>query len=303
MELDKRMSELQEMVNRKYIFEKKVQELNDQYYYLKDKIREIVYKLENMDIDIKELNNKTIIYIWYDIFTTKGKSVSKIEYDYKIYVNLYDYIHSEMIELKNKIEKIEEYQIEYDRLISEKEEILLESEKEKYEKMQKLNVESSKYKNRVRDINEAINAANYLEHSLKYLVELLNKTKDWTNFDIFGRGLFLSLTKTNAFKQTDEKVKKLHYLGNKFTRELKVLNFYMDLPIDISEIIHFVDYYENKLYDDIKDKEGLLNIIQYINKGYEIINHSIDTLTLYKKDYIKQLLKIEKEKQQLIENE
>lgn len=302
MELDTRLVELQDQIYRQHSLTKKIESLNELYFYLKDKLRDFNYKLESMDVNIKEIDKKSIIHIWYNLFTSKGKSVSKVEHDYKIYSNLYDYIYSEKIELKNKLEKIEIYKTEYDELVKEKEQLVLDSEKVDDDKKEKLNTESIKYKNRIRDLNEAISAGNYLRGALKYLVDLLNKTKDWDSFDIFGRGLFLSLTNTSVFKKTEDKVKKLHYLANKFIRELKVINFYMDLSIDISDIIHFVDYFENDLYDDIKEKARLLNTVQYINKGHDTIDNVIDSLKLSKEKYLKQLILIEKEKKEMMQN-
>ncbi|QVK16852.1 hypothetical protein KHQ81_07980 [Mycoplasmatota bacterium] len=302
MELEKRIYELQDQVYRQYSLTKKLENLDEFYFYLKDKLRDLRYKLESMDVNIKELDKQSIIHIWYNLFTSKGKLISKIEHDYKIYVALYDFIYSERIELNSKLEKIDIYKKEYEELIKEKEELLLESEKETIEKKDQLNTESIKYKNRVRDINEAINAGNHLNGALKYLVDLLNKTKDWDSFDIFGRGLFLSLTNSPVFKRTEERVKKLHYLANKFTRELKVINFYMDFTIDIRDIIQFVDYYENELYDDIKDKARILNTVEYINRGYQKIDNVIELLKLSKEKYIKKLIQIEKDKQEMMQN-
>jgi len=300
MELNNRLIELQDLIYHQYTYDKKLEELNEMKFYLKDKLKGVINKLENMDINIKSLEKKSMIYIWYDLFTSKGKSVSKVEHDYKIFSDLNDFIQNEMVGLKNKLEQIESYKLEYKELLEDQEKVVLDSEKEKNEKLSHLILESIKYKNRIRDLNEAINTSNYLSSSLEYLVDLLKKTKDWDNIDIFGRGLFLSLTKSSIFKQTEDKVKKLHYLANKFVRELKVINFYMDLTIDVSEISRFVDYYENELYDDIKDNKRLLNTMDSINEGYEIINQACEILKINKEEYLKQLINIEKDKQQMM---
>ncbi len=296
VEIDKRIIELKELIYRKHSLEKKLADINDLYFYLKDKLRSLVYKLEDMDISIKELDKKSIIYLWYEIFTSKGKKVTKIEHEYKIYSNLSDFIHPEIIELRNKIDNIAEYEKEYKQLMEEKAKLSVESEKESDDRLLKLIDETVKYKNRIRDLNEAINAGNFLNSSFKHLVDLLNQTKDWDSFDIFGRGLFLSLTKTTVFKSTDDKIKKLHYLANKFTRELKAINFYMDLGIDAGDILKYVDYFENQLYDDIKDKDTIVNTISQIKDAYEVINKTIEHLKSSKEKYLKQLIQIEREK-------
>ncbi len=302
MELEKRLIELQDYIYRKVSLDKKLEEASEMYLYLKDKRKELAIKLDRMDVNIRELENKSIIYLWYDLFTSNGKLVSKAEHDYKMYADLLEFIHTEILDLKNKLDKNDDYNEEYKQLLIEKEQLILESEKIKYSDIQNLSVESTKYRNRIRDINEAINAGNHLNTSLKYLVDLLNKSKEWDTFDIFGRGLFLSLAKSSIFKQTEEKVKNLHYLANRFAREVKVINFYMDLMVDVSAIMKFSDYFTNGLYDDIKDKTRVSNTIEYINKGHQIIDEATQNLNLYKEEYLKKLIEIEREKLIIMKN-
>src|SRR5690554_6157334 len=118
-----------------------------------------------MDVDINKLNKGSIIHLWYDIFIFNGNNIPKIKHEYKLSHNLIDYIHSELIEVKNKIIKIEEYEKEYNKLLKEKEKISLESEKDKDEEFKKIVEEGVKYKNRIRDINEAIMSGVYLDNA------------------------------------------------------------------------------------------------------------------------------------------
>ena len=294
MEVDNKIIELQERIYRKYSLKFRLNELNEQYFYLKDHLRELTFKLEDMDVDINKLNKGSIIHLWYDIFIFNGNNIPKIKHEYKLSHNLIDYIHSELIEVKNKIIKIEEYEKEYNKLLKEKEKISLESEKDKDEEFKKIVEEGVKYKNRIRDINEAIMSGVYLDNAFRYLLELLNKTKDWDNLDIYGRGLFMTLTKTPVFKQTNERIKKLHYLANKLVRDLKVINFYTDINIDVSRIIKYIDYFEKQLYEDIKDRNRLIKIIDYIKNSYQVIDITMNNLKASKEIYLKQLLEIEK---------
>lgn len=285
MEIEKRIVDLQENIYRKYIFERKVNELNEFYNYLRDRLRDITYKLESMDIDISDLNKKSIIFLWYELFTNKGKTVTKMEYDYKLSKNLIDYINKELNDLKNKLEKISDYEIELKNLLEEKAQLSIENEPKTT-----IDENTIKYKNRIRDINEALNSSQYLSQSLNQLIALLNKTKDWDNIDIVGRSLFMSLTKTTLFKQTDDKINRSYYFTNKLIRDIKVINFYMDIDIDISRVISLLDYFENKLFEDVKDKSRFPYIIDYIRQGYEIMNDIIDTLQKTKSEYLKLLL-------------
>lgn len=300
MELEKRLNELQDLIYRKNSLEKKLEENKTVSIYLKEKKKELAYKLEMVDINPRKIENKSIIYLWYDLFTSKGKKVTKTEHDYKIFFDLCELINSEIIELKQKLSKIQEYEEEYNQLKQEKAALILENEVEKYEKLSSLSLESSKYKNRIRDINDAINAGNNLNITLKYLLDLLKKSKSWDTFDIFGQGLFMTITKTSIFKHTEDKIKNLHYLTNKFAREVKVVNYYMNLNIDFSSITKLGDYYINELYYDIADKKRILNTIEYINQSHETANKMINYLSSYKENYLKDLIKIEEEKHKII---
>ncbi len=300
MELEKRLSELQDLIYRKNSLEKKLEENMEVFIYLKEKKKELAYMLEKKDINTHKFENESIIYLWFDLFTSKGKKVTKMEHDYKIYFDLSELINSEVIELKQKIAKIHEFEEEYLRLKKEQATLILESEVEKYDKLNSMSIESSKYKNRIRDINDAINAGNHLNITLKYLLDLLEKSKKWDTFDIFGQGLFMTITKTSLFKHTEEKIKNLHYLTSKFARELKVVNYYMNPNIDFSSITKLADYYVNELYYDIADKKRILNTIDYVKQSYNTTNEMVKQLSSYKENYLKDLINIEEKKQKIL---
>lgn len=300
MELEERIKELQEMFIRKKSYQKKLEEANTEWIYLKERKNELYLVLENDDVKIRDLESNSIIYLWYDLFISKGKDVSEEMHEYKMVFDLFDFINSEISELKNKIARIDDFYDEYNTILKEKEELILENDKEKYEKIKKINQESNKYKNHIRNINDSLNALNHLKNALDYLLELLKKSKNWDTFDIFGRGLFLNLTKTSLFKKTDDRIKNLLYLTNKFIRELKVLNYYLDLQFDVSLVIKFYDYFLEDLYFDLIDNSRIFHTIEVVKSTHNILGKIKDYLNVQKEDYLKQLINIENERRKLL---
>lgn len=297
MELDNKIIELKEKINRKYSLEYRLNDLNEQYSYLKEHLHELTSNL--IDVDIKSLSKMSIIYVWYEIFTSKGQNISKIEYNYILKHHLIEFLHQELIEVKNKLMQITKYEEEYKNLLIEKEKTALDKEKKALGEFNKLVDEAIKYKNRIRDINNAINTCMYLENAFSQLLDLLKKSKNWDNLDIFGRGLFMTMTKSPIFIQSDERIKKLYYLAYKLVRDIRLLNFYTDVNIDISSFMKFLEYFENNLYNDIKDKKRIFNIIDYLKDCYKVINKILNDLKTKKELYLKQLIDIEEFKRTL----
>ena len=285
--LEKRISELAELINRKYTLEKRISDIGEKYSFLKEKIRNLSYLLDQRNIDCEALHEMPTVSLLYEVFISEGQKFSKAEYEYKCCLNLYDYITKEMQELKSRRDKISDYENEHREKLLLKEELALESENKSEN-----NKEIIKYKNRLRDINEALKTANYLDDLLETVLGMMAKVKNWDNIDIFGRGIFWSFLKTGMFSDTDEKIKKFHYMTNRLIREIEIVNFYMNLNIDMRKMIYYQSYLEAGLYDDIKDKKRIKNIIENINDVHGSVKLLEDSLQNIKKEYLKTLLEM-----------
>lgn len=299
MEMIKKYLELYEKTYQKFIYEKMNQELHELINISQQRLSVLTRKLEMSGISPREIDKEDLLVIWFTIFTTKGKEVPKIVYDYKLLYHLLHYLMQEQEDYNQKLNNINGYENELKQLELEGEFVIGNKEKETLKSLLAHHEEACKIKLRIRLLNEAVNSIKIILESVDKFQRVVDNTKNWNNFDILSRGLLLSITKTPEFRNTETLVKELYYRGNKLMRTLKTINYYTNLQINLQEFKELYYYIENHLYDDLKEQESLRKVLDQAEHYPLVLTKLLETLMKYKDKYLQELLEIEKAKQNL----
>jgi len=299
MEMIKKYLELYEKTYQKFIYEKMNQELHELINISQQRLSVLTRKLEMSGISPREIDKEDLLVIWFTIFTTKGKEVPKIVYDYKLLYHLLHYLMQEQEDYNQKLNNINGYENELKQLELEGEFVIVNKEKETLKSLLAHHEEACKIKLRIRLLNEAVNSIKIILESVDKFQRVVDNTKNWNNFDILSRGLLLSITKTPEFRNTETLVKELYYRGNKLMRTLKTINYYTNLQINLQEFKELYYYIENHLYDDLKEQESLRKVLDQAEHYPLVLTKLLETLMKYKDKYLQELLEIEKAKQNL----
>lgn len=299
MEMIKKYLELYEKTYQKFIYEKMNQELHELINISQQRLSVLTRKLEMSGISPREIDKEDLLVIWFTIFTTKGKEVPKIVYDYKLLYHLLHYLMQEQEDYNQKLNNINGYENELKQLELEGEFVIVNKEKETLKSLLAHHEEACKIKLRIRILNEAVNSIKIILESVDKFQRVVDNTKNWNNFDILSRGLLLSITKTPEFRNTETLVKELYYRGNKLMRTLKTINYYTNLQINLQEFKELYYYIENHLYDDLKEQESLRKVLDQAEHYPLVLTKLLETLMKYKDKYLQELLEIEKAKQNL----
>lgn len=299
MEMIKKYLELYEKTYQKFIYEKMNQELHELINISQQRLSVLTRKLEMSGISPREIDKEDLLVIWFTIFTTKGKEVPKIVYDYKLLYHLLHYLMQEQEDYNQKLNNINGYENELKQLELEGEFVIVNKEKETLKSLLAHHEEACKIKLRIRLLNEAVNSIKIILESVDKFQRVVDNTKNWNNFDILSRGLLLSITKTPEFRNTETLVKELYYRGNKLMRTLKTINYYTNLQINLQEFKELYYYIENHLYDDLKEQESLRKVLDQAEHYPLVLTKLLETLMKYKDKYLQELIEIEKAKQNL----
>ncbi|NLG80940.1 MAG: hypothetical protein GX490_00250 [Bacilli bacterium] len=299
MEMIKKYLELYEKTYQKFIYEKMNQEFHELINISQQRLSVLTRKLEMSGISPREIDKEDLLVIWFTIFTTKGKEVPKIVYDYKLLYHLLHYLMQEQEDYNQKLNNINGYENELKQLELEGEFVIVNKEKETLKSLLAHHEEACKIKLRIRLLNEAVNSIKIILESVDKFQRVVDNTKNWNNFDILSRGLLLSITKTPEFRNTETLVKELYYRGNKLMRTLKTINYYTNLQINLQEFKELYYYIENHLYDDLKEQESLRKVLDQAEHYPLVLTKLLETLMKYKDKYLQELLEIEKAKQNL----
>ncbi|MDF2700847.1 MAG: hypothetical protein K0Q49_2410 [Haloplasmataceae bacterium] len=292
MEFDKRLIELESLVSRKQSFMRKLDEANKELSVYKFKKARLIEEFKKTNTSITKLDNNSIVDLWLATLNDNKDKLSKNEQDYKLIIILIDSINKEISDLHEKLEPIYKYDEEYCELLKQQKDY----SNTEINKIREINKQINQYKVNIKDLNDVILIGNHLNTIFNYINENLEKSKKWKAFDIFGKGILANLTKNSYVKEAEEKVNQIHYLAQRFARELLILDTNLGIHINIKELNEFSSYFFDQLYYDMTDNKRLTNIFDFIKKGNKYITDTLNYLSLFKEDYIQKIINLDNSK-------
>jgi hypothetical protein len=292
MEFDKRLIELESLVSRKQSFMRKLDEANKELSVYKFKKARLIEEFKKTNTSITKLDNNSIVDLWLATLNDNKDKLSKNEQDYKLIIILIDSINKEISDLHEKLEPIYKYDEECCELLKQQKDY----SNTEINKIREINKQINQYKVNIKDLNDVILIGNHLNTIFNYINENLEKSKKWKAFDIFGKGILANLTKNSYVKEAEEKVNQIHYLAQRFARELLILDTNLGIHINIKELNEFSSYFFDQLYYDMTDNKRLTNIFDFIKKGNKYITDTLNYLSLFKEDYIQKIINLDNSK-------
>jgi DNA repair exonuclease SbcCD ATPase subunit len=260
-----------------------MKEINERLTNLKIKMRERE-RLKSILFDVKEQKNKAeerkknlskqlkkekidvekLEGLSFSNFlnTIIGKKVEKLAKEKSEFISAklsYDTASTELESLKGEIERLEtkildigDVSSEYDRLIKEKESILMNESSDFKNKLDCIVEGEAKLTSEKKELNEAIQAGNELLYSLQRVQESLTSAGNWGTWDIFGGGLISTMAKHSRIDDAQNEINNAQYLIKRFHRELQDIGGEMNLSIEIGSFLTFADYFFDGFFSDLE---------------------------------------------------
>ena len=104
---------------------------------------------------------------------------------------------------------------------------------------------------RIREIKEAINAADYALECLYDAQEYLNSARNWGVFDILGGGMLATFVKRSKMRSASDCIHEAKRAVATFRRELADVDQAMPLAIDEGDFWGFADYFFDGFFADM----------------------------------------------------
>ena len=130
----------------------------------------------------------------------------------------------------------------------------------------------------VREIREAISAANNALISLEEARGALDSAKNWGIFDMIGGGMFSSMIKHSKIDKANAEMEQARYDLENFQRELKdvYVNFSEELRVDISGFLSITDMFMDNIFSDwavqSRIREAQSDLKTLIRRVQDILN-------------------------------
>ena len=250
---------------------------------LEHKKDELLSQLRKEEIDVEKLEGLSFTNLFHKIKGDKNDRLyderkealaAKLKYD-EACLEI-DNLRKEIEGLKGKISDLGNLDMEYNEVILEKEKLIKSGG---YNELNELNILIEKqidFKNREKEINEALAAGYAVIDSLKQVQNSLHSASNWGTYDMLGGGFIATMAKHSRIDEAKDEIDRTQSMLRKFHRELKDVGSTANINIEIGSFLTFADYFFDGIFADwsvqnrINDAEERTS--ETLRRVHELIN-------------------------------
>ena len=283
---DFKLQILKERVERKAYMVPRLEELKKKQKELETKVKMLEIYAHNENVDVENLENKTLTSIFYDIIGKKEEKLEKERAEANEWILKRDTAKRELDKANFEIEKyeseltsLENCEKEYIDALDERLDLIRKAGAVDADHKLILTEKISISDNRIQKINEA---CAIIENSINVSNEImgeLNNAERWGEFDMFGRGGKLAdIKKYDHIGNAEALLFNLKKEISKLKTKIADINITVDINVGLSEFSDTADWIFDNFFtasdflDNVDSSKGS------VQKGIEQINGIKTTL-------------------------
>lgn len=307
MSLDEQIIELKTAIASKEMYERKLAEAQAEYREAFAKEKELAEILKKEKRDVERLESLSLFNIWCSMIGKKQEKLekekaelSRAEYNYLIIKTTLSDLQEDIEHLQCKLATIQNNEAFLDKLLEEKEKDVLALDNEASLKIKSLNEGLAEKHAQMQEFEEAIAAGNDLLAGLRNTLVNFEKASRLGTWDILGGGLLIDLMKHNHIEAAKRNLEDLKYLVDRFARELKDVNFSLNINIEIGGLLSFSDWFFDGFFVDMFVKNRIDDARRNIEEHIGIVEGMVAELSEKQEVCKTEIAKIEDEKRNLL---
>jgi len=246
------------------------------------KLKEILKKEEK---DVTKLEGTSISSMFLDMIGKKEDKLDKEREEYLVVkikceecLKDIEKLEKEIIWCNSEVKDYIGVKEEYDRLLREKENLILSGSGEEGRKLRENQDRLSELNLQQKEIKEAIDAGKRANNALLDMKDNLSSAKSWGVWDMMGGGLISNMAKHSAIDKASSSGKNAEHYLKLFKKELSDVNQFTDLKIDITSFTKFADFFFDGFFVDWFVQSKINNSLFNVNNVYERIDIIISEL-------------------------
>lgn len=284
-------------------------EINEQIYNLKEKIRikekleslknkatielenkvhsrnELIKVLVKEEKDVIKLESAGISSLFLSLIGRKEDKLDKereeyltVKMKYEEYIESIKELEAEIQYANIELKKYQNANEDYLRAIKDKRQIIL-REDSLESKLLKEGLEAiNEIKLDIKEVQEAIDAGEKANASLKDMREHLETARNWGVWDIMGGGLISNIAKHSAIEKANQISHNTQSNLKSLEKELSDVNNFTDISLDLSSFATFADFFLDGFFVDWFVQSKINNSITNVDNLYNNINEIIRDL-------------------------
>lgn len=241
--------------------------------------------LKKEEKDVTRLEGTSISSMFLDMIGKKEDKLDKEREEYLVAKIKYEEslkdiekLEEEIIWCDNELKDYIGVKEEYDRLLREKEDLILSGNSEEGRKLRENQERLSELVLQEKEVKEAIDAGKRANNALLDMKDNLGSAKSWGVWDMMGGGLLSNMAKHSAIDKASSSGKTAEYYLKVFKKELSDVNQFTDLKIDITSFTKFADFFFDGFFVDWFVQSKINNSLSNVNNTYERIDSIVSEL-------------------------
>lgn len=276
---DEKLRVLQERVQRKVYLIPRLEELKKQKKELAPKVKVLEIYAHNENVDVENLENKTLTSVFYDIIGKKEEKLEKERAEANEWILKRDTAKRELEDVNFEIEKyeselpsLENCEREYVEALDSKLDLIRKTDIVDVDYRAILLEKTSFCNNKIQKINEACEIIENAVNILNETIDELNSAERWGEFDMFGRGKIADIKKYDHIGNAETLLFNLKKEISKLKIQIADINITVDINVGLSEFSDTSDWIFDNIFtaSDFLDnvdssKRSIQNAIEQIN--------------------------------------
>ncbi|MDR7871140.1 MAG: hypothetical protein RIN55_09790 [Tissierellaceae bacterium] len=274
----------------------------------KTQIKDQLYKqLMKEKEDVEKLEGLSFSSIFLSILGKKEDKLDKereeflaAELRYEESLESIKELHQEIKKLNNELEDFADVKDRYNKLIKEKERLLLNDNSSQGRRLREGLDHINQIKLDIKEVDEAIYAGERAVLSLEEMKKHLDSARGWGTWDMLGGGLISDLAKHSAIDKANNAAHNVQYLLKSFEKELSDVNKFTDIKVNLSGFATFADFFfdgffvdwfvQSKIKDSLRSVEGALSRISSILGDLRKNSTELNNVLRVKEEEVKVIL-------------
>lgn len=246
--------------------------------------------------DVENLENTSVRSLFLSITGKKEEILDREREEYvrakasyeecQAYI---DQLKKDLAEAHLLLSRFGEIQGDYERLLKEKETLLVQSGGEEGKALGLKLIKADELELDIKEVGEAISAGKSTLESLEGVREKLQSAKGWGTWDLLGGGLISNIAKHSAIDEANNRAKEVQHKLRSFRKELSDVNEFTNIEVNISSFASFADFFLDGLIADWFVQSKINDSISHVEDADRSIESIVQNLRIKLSELQKEL--------------
>lgn len=214
---------------------------------------ELQEMIEAEEREVERLTSVSVQSIFYTVLGKKSErlnreqsEVQELKAKYEEVLSNVHHLEDQIDELVGNLRNVRNWHNNYDKLIHEKESLIVQD----HEELQALVGRQTELSIQLKEVGEAVQAGRAVRYDLNCAQESLRSASNWGTYDLLGGGMVATHVKHNHVDEASEHIQKAQSSLRRFEKELSDVQTTVPIQLDIAGILKFSDYFFDGIIAD-----------------------------------------------------